>query len=167
MKRITSWSRRNSNTWKTKKMALFTNNNSVQNPSVHVGVLIGANFYRDWNPWNLLGVKLIFIKQNLIGVLWGALVEEIVGKKRWHATGLQDRCPKTTFKQPRFCEDKLVTRDQSIKQNCDNSWEYKKFPNLMNKTKRMVSVHYELPSPFKSDETTLPKNNIDIKCYKD
>ena len=61
-------------------MALFKNNNSVQNPSVHVGVLIGANFCRNWNPWNLLGVKLIFIKQNLIGVLWGALVEEIVGK---------------------------------------------------------------------------------------
>ena len=167
MKRITSWSRRNSNTWKTKKMALFKNNNSVQNPSVHVGVLIGANFCRNWNPWNLLGVKLIFIKQNLIGVLWGALVEEIVGKKRWHATGLQDRCPKNTFKQPRFCEDKLVTRDQSIKPNCDNYWEYKKFLNLMNKTKRMVSVHYELPSPFKSDEAKLSKNNIDIKRYKD
>ena len=37
----------------------------------------------------------------------------------------------------------------------------------MNKTKRMVSVHYELPSPFKSDEAKLSKNNIDIKRYKD
>ena len=59
-----------------------------------------------------------------------------------------------------FCEDKLVTLDQSTKQSCDSviSWEDMKFLNLTNRTRRMVSGHYELPLPFKNDETTLPNN---------
>ena len=59
-----------------------------------------------------------------------------------------------------FCEDNLVVPDQSIKQSCGSifSWEDKKFTNLTNKTTRMVSGHYELPLPFKNDDTTLPSN---------
>ena len=59
-----------------------------------------------------------------------------------------------------FCEDKLVTLGQSVKQSCDSiiSWEDKRFLNLMNRTTRMVSGHYELPLPFKNDDTTLPNN---------
>ena len=59
-----------------------------------------------------------------------------------------------------FCEDKLVTLGQSVKQSCDSiiSWEDKKFLNLMSRTTRMVSGHYELPVPFKNDDTTLPNN---------
>ena len=39
-----------------------------------------------------------------------------------------------------FCEDRLVTLDQSIKQSGDSiiSWEGKTFLNLMNRTMRMV-----------------------------
>ena len=42
-----------------------------------------------------------------------------------------------------FCEDKLVTLEQSIKQRGDSiiSWEGKKFLNIMNRTTRMVSGH--------------------------
>ena len=59
-----------------------------------------------------------------------------------------------------FCEDKLVTLDQSVKQSCDSiiSWENKKFLNLMNRTTIMVSGHYELPLPFKNNDTTLLNN---------
>ena len=59
-----------------------------------------------------------------------------------------------------FCEDKLVTLDQSSKRSRDSiiHWEGKKFLNLMNRTTRMVSGHYELPLPFKNDDTTLLNN---------
>ena len=59
-----------------------------------------------------------------------------------------------------FCEDKLVTLGQSVKQSCDSiiSWEDKRFLNLMNRATRMVFGHYELPLPFKNDDTTLPNN---------
>ena len=53
----------------------------------------------------------------------------------------------------------MVTLGQSVKQSCDSviPWEDKRFLNLMNRTTRMVSGHYELPLPFKNDDTTLPK----------
>ena len=59
-----------------------------------------------------------------------------------------------------FCEDKLVTLDQSIKQCRDSiiSCEAKKFLILMNRTARMVSGHYKFPLPFKNDDTALPNN---------
>ena len=59
-----------------------------------------------------------------------------------------------------FCEDKLVTLDQSVEQSCDSimSWDDKKFLNLMKRTIRMVSRHFELPLPFKNDDATLPNN---------
>ena len=65
-----------------------------------------------------------------------------------------------------FCEGKLVTLNQSVKQSCDSIiyWKDKKFLTLMNRTTRMVSGHYELPLPFKNNDTTLP---TDIKRYKD
>lgn len=60
-----------------------------------------------------------------------------------------------------FCDDKLLTLNQVMNQNCDASvsWENKKYLNLMNKT-RMVSDHYEFPLPFKNDDTTLPKKQM-------
>ena len=59
-----------------------------------------------------------------------------------------------------FCEDKLVTLDQSVKQSCDSiiSWENEKFLNLINRTTIMVSGHCELPLPFKNNDTTLLNN---------
>ena len=62
-----------------------------------------------------------------------------------------------------FCEDKLVTLDQSIKQCRDSiiSCEYKKFLILMNKTARMISRHYELPLPFENDDVALPNNRFE------
>ena len=51
---------------------------------------LGLIVYRHWKQRNSLGVKLVtlmLIKQNLVGVLWGPLLREIVVKKRWHATG--------------------------------------------------------------------------------
>ena len=53
-----------------------------------------------------------------------------------------------------FCQDKLVTLDQSIKQSGDSIISWK----IMNRTTRMLSGHYELPLPIKNDETSLPNN---------
>ena len=57
-----------------------------------------------------------------------------------------------------FCEDKLVTLDQSIKQSGDSIifWENRKFLKLMNRITRMFVGNYELLLPFKHDDTTLP-----------
>ena len=54
----------------------------------------------------------------------------------------------------------MATLDQNVKQSCDSSisWEDKKFLNLMKRTTRIVSGHYELPLPFKNDDATLPNN---------
>ena len=50
--------------------------------------------------------------------------------------------------------------DQRIKESGDSviCREDKKFLNLVDRTTRMVFGHYEMPLPFKNDETTLPNN---------
>ena len=69
-----------------------------------------------------------------------------------------DRCQRNKFKQ--FGKSSVATLDQNVKQSCDSiiSWEDKKFLNLMKRTTRIVSGHYELPLPFKDDDATLPNN---------
>ena len=66
-----------------------------------------------------------------------------------------------------YCEDKLVTLDQSVKQSCDSiiSWEDKKCLNLMNGTTKIVSSQYELPLPFKT--MTQHCQITDFNRYKD
>ena len=58
---------------------------TVQNPSVHADILIRANCLPALETMELIGSKAdgpMLIKQNLVCVLWGPLVEKIVLKKQ-------------------------------------------------------------------------------------
>ena len=76
-------------------------------------------------------------------------------KKEVKDVGIEEMFKKMYIQD--FCEDKLLSLGQSVKQSCDSitSWEEKKFLNL---TTIVVSGHYEFPLSFKNDDTTLPNN---------
>ena len=160
---------------------------TVQNPSVHVGVLIGANCLPALEPTEFIRSEAggpYAYKTKLGWCIVGPIAQGNSGKETITCnrivvkdinssnlanhhfqikTEVKDVGIEEMFKKmynQDFCEDKLVTLGQSVKQSCDSviSWEDKRFLNLMNRATRMVSGHYELPLPFKNDDTILPNN---------
>ena len=160
---------------------------TVQNPPVHVGALIGANCLPALESTEFVGSEAgspYACKTKLCWCIVRPIAQGKSGKETITCnriavkeisssnlpnhnfqikTDVKDVGMEEMFKKKYnqdFCEDKLVTFGQSVKQSCDSiiSWEDKKFLNLMNRTTRMFSSHYELPLPFKSNDTILPNN---------
>ena len=160
---------------------------TVQNPSVYVGVVIGDNCLPALVPTEFIRSEAdgpYAYKTKLGWCIVGPIAQGNKGKETMTCnriavkeinssnlanhhfqikTEVKDVSIEEMFKKiynQDFCEDKLATLGQSVKQSCDLIifWEDKKFLNLINRTTRMVSGHYELPLPFKNDDTTLPNS---------
>ena len=160
---------------------------TVQNPSVHVGVVIGDNCLPALVPTEFIRSEAdgpYAYKTKLGWCIVGPIAQGNSGKETMTCnriavkeisssnlanhhfqikTEVQDIGIEEMFKKiyiQDFCEDKLAALGQSVKQSCDSIifWEDKKFLSLINRTTRMVSGHYELPLPFKNDDTTLPNS---------